>query len=58
MYIVQNEKEVQLEPTYSDLRNIKRAVRMNSVIRKQKKGKDHVDRSSVLSNGIRLMYIL
>ena len=46
----QDEKDLQIEPTMDDLRQMKRAVRMNSVVRR-KPGQRLSERRSILSHG-------
>ena len=46
---LQDEKDVQAEPTMDELRQMKRAVRMNSVIRRKSGAK--YNRASALSSG-------
>ena len=46
----QDEKDLQIQPTMDDLRQMKRAVRMNSVVRR-KPGQRLSERKSILSQG-------
>ncbi len=50
MFFFQDERDLQIEPTMDDLRQMRRAVRMNSIVRR-KPGQRLGDRRSILSQG-------